>query len=197
MRHRARRLRRRIGWKHRPWWERWPHELLKLEHDLPPEYHHFTRGRIGNALVYRGDVELDGIGVSRRIAIVFPRRPSIYAPYVMTDGPRPRRHRWSGFRPTHLCLWYAFDPKAMRWTLDNGLIRLIDLVRVHLIRELWFMSTGTWPAPEHHQPPNRPRTKRKEDLARERRTCWCGSGRYLHCHGSGSAADELDTLGIT
>jgi hypothetical protein len=196
-RHRGRRIRRRIAWKHRAWWDRWPLELGTLERDLPPEYRHFARGRIGKSLVYQGNVELDGIGIQRQITIIFPNRPSLYAPYVMTDGPRPARHRWPGFRPTHLCLWYAHDPKEMRWTLDDGLARLIDLARVHLIRELWLLSTGTWPAPEHHQPPNHPLSKHKMDLARTRRRCWCGRGRYTHCHGAISASDELAVLGIS
>jgi hypothetical protein len=196
MRHRARRLRRRIAWSRAPWWERWPHELLRLEYDLPPEYGHFTCTRLGDALVYRGKIELDGLGITRKIAIVVPRRPSIYSPYVMADGPRPTRHRWNDFRPTRLCLWYARDPKGMRWTLEDGLVRLIDLARVHLIRELWFMSTGTWPAPEHHQPPNRRGTDHKDALTRERRRCWCGRGRYAGCHGAVAPEDELVALGI-
>ena len=195
-RHRGRRIRRRIAWKHRAWWDRWPLELGTLERGLPPEYEHFTRGRIGKSLVYQGSVELDGIGIQRQLTIIFPNRPSQYPPYVMSDGPRPARHRWPAYRPTHLCLWYANDPDGMRWTLDNGLAQLIDLARVHLIRELSTVDrhlarTGAPPAAE-------PSAQQAQDGAgARRRRCWCGRGRYEHCHGSIPATDELAVLGLS
>lgn len=202
----ARRLGRRFRTKRgrgrgrtRPWWEVRRIEHAALErHGLPEEYAELERVQIGKALVYRGEVELDPIGAHRRIAIVFAGPPSTTPPVVMASGPRRSRHRFHSFRPTSLCLWYAKDHPAMRWRLQDGLPVLIDLVRVHLVREAWWRETGRWDGPEVHRDPN-PKvdmspTARKRH---ERRKCWCGSGyRYTRCHGSISEDHELAILGI-
>ena len=86
----------------------------------------------------------------------------------------------------------------MRWRLQDGLAVLIDLARVHLVRETWWRETGRWDGPEVHRDPNP-----KVDMSRtakkrhERRKCWCGSGhRYTSCHGSIRAEQELAILGL-
>jgi hypothetical protein len=201
----ARRLGRRFrpkrarSWHGRAWWEtrRLEHAVLEGQ-GLPEEYAQFETVRIGNALVYRGEVELDPIGARRRIAIIFAGPPSTTRPVVMASGPRRSRHRFRTYRPTSLCIWYARDDPAMQWRLQDGLPVLIDLARVHLIREAWWRETGRWDGPEVHRDPNlkvdQSPTARKRY---ERRKCWCGSGRqYMRCHGSIAAEQELAILGI-
>lgn len=167
-------------------------------HGLPEEYAEFERVRIGKALVYRGEVELDPIGARRRIAVIFPGPPSTTPPVIIASGPRRSRHRFHTYRPTSLCLWYAKDHPAMRWRLQDGLAVLIDLARVHLVREAWWRETGRWDGPEVHRDPNpkvdmSPTAKKRH----ERRKCWCGSGhRYTSCHGSIPAEQELAILGL-
>jgi hypothetical protein len=184
--------------RRRPWWEASRIEYTGLErHGLPEEYAKLERIQIGNALVYRGEVELDPIGVRRRIAIVFPGPPSTTPPVVMASGPRRSRHRFHTYRPTSLCLWYAKDFPAMRWRLPDGLGVLIDLVRVHLVREAWWRETGLWDGPEVHRDPNPKALSPTARKRHERRKCWCGSGyRYTNCHGSIPAKQELAILGI-
>ena len=72
MRRRARRRIRATAWRARRWWERWPLELLTLERSMPAEYSDFRPRIVGNALVYNGTVDVDTIGVERRLALIFP-----------------------------------------------------------------------------------------------------------------------------
>lgn len=82
---------------------------------------------IGSALVYRGQVSLSPVPITRRIAIVPRERPSRERPIVMVDGPRTERHRFREFRPLPLSLWYANDPPDQQWRLKDGFVGLIDL----------------------------------------------------------------------
>jgi hypothetical protein len=171
--------------------------LVALERGLPEEYAHFEKAQIGNALVYRGEVELETIGAQRRLAIIFNGPPSCTPPIVMADGPRTMRHRFPTFRPTALCLWYARDHRTMRWRLEDGLANLIDLARVHLVREAWFRETRIWSGPEVHRDPNKTPIGPMAKKRYERRKCWCGSGlRYTTCHGSILEESELALLGL-
>jgi hypothetical protein len=194
-----------VRWAARPWWERWPIELAVLEAGVPPWYNGFERVAIGPALVYRGEVEVDTVG-TRRIAIIFPGRPSRVSPIVVADGPRRSRHRYLWPRMTSLCLWYPRDPEANRWTVNDRLAALIDLVRAHLVKESYWRTHGIWPAPEVHASVKDPdeasrRTGsawigRSRRLRAARRRCWCGSARYSACHGALPAEQELTALGI-
>jgi hypothetical protein len=177
-----------------------PQELDALEQDLPPEYAHFERMIIGSAIVYRGTVDLDPLPVRRRLGIICPDRPSKMSPIVMADGPRTPRHRFHAYRPSALCLWYSRDEPEMQWQLHTGLAGLIDIARVHLLREARFRQKGTWRGPEVHfdnadMPTNRA-LRRACDRHRRPR-CWCGSGRrYIRCHGALSEDEEIAVLGL-
>jgi SEC-C motif len=201
----ARRLARRAGLRSArrttPWWIEFPDELRLLEYDLSPEYDHFERAIVGRAIVFRGDVNLDPLPLQRRIAVIFPGRPSRVRPIVMADGPRTPRHRFTSHRPRPLCMWYSGDEPDMQWRLGRGLTGLIDIARVHLFREARFRQTGRWRGPEVHLkdgvvPQNR--ALRRAQLRDGRRTrCWCGSGRrYIRCHGGIAPERELAILGI-
>jgi hypothetical protein len=178
-----------------------PHELAALQEGLPPEYQHLERIVVGRALVYRGEVRLDPLPNTRRIAIVFSGRPSRIRPIVMADGPRTARHRFIMYRPMPLCLWYDGDGPDQKWRPANGLGELIDIIRVHLLREARFRQTGRWRGPERHfdvagRPTNRA-LRRALERDRPRVKCWCGSGRrYIRCHGEIAEERELAVLGL-
>jgi hypothetical protein len=199
----ARRLGRRFRYGRRAaslrlWWEERRLEFGTLEHDLPPEYEHIERVQIGSALVYRGEIDLDPLGVRRRLTLIFPGPPSTTRPIVMASGPTRSRHRFRTFRPTSLCLWYAPDHRELKWRLEDGLTGLIDLARRHLVQEAWWRETGTWDGPEvHREPtPNSGGAVARKRLERVR--CWCGSGRaYRACHGAIPPELELQLLGLT
>ena len=168
---------------------------------MPPEYRHLERAVIGRALVYRGEVTLDPLPNTRRIAIVFSGRPSRTRPIVMADGPRTRRHRFTSFRPLPLCLWYSGDGPEQQWRLAQGLVELVDLTRLHLLREARFRQTGRWRGPEVHLDDSDVPTNRafRRALARDgtRLKCWCGSGhRYRRCHGQVAEEREFASLGL-
>jgi hypothetical protein len=199
-RHRRRALLRRRRWAQAPWWDRYPLEWLALESGFPDEYSGFRRHEIGQAFVYTGDVDVGDAG-TRRLALIFPGRPSRVPPIVMADGPRKSRHRYRWARPTSLCIWYPRDPPPQRWSIDEGLHGLIDRSRVHLLKEAWWRAERAWDSPEIHRDPHGTERRvsssdgrRRQRLARQR--CWCGAARYLVCHGAIDADQELRQLGL-
>ena len=201
-RRRRRSIRRRRGLQSRPWWQRWPLEVLALEQHFPPEYQgDFLRKAVGKALVYFGEVDVPHTGQLRKVSMVFPGPPSRVRPVVMADGPRTPRHRFGSYRPEPLCLWYAGDPEAMKWTLKDGLGSLIDLTRLHLAKESWCRATGSWPGQEVHlrrelrpdAPPPSLRRRPRAAVRHRRQRCWCGNRRYANCHGRIPPEDERGT----
>lgn len=70
-------------------------------------------------------------GILRLIA-AFPappdQRPRVFCP----DGPPAPDHRYDALE---LCLYYPDDPPERCWTLDQGLLGLFDMGRVHLAAE--------------------------------------------------------------
>jgi hypothetical protein len=212
-RRRARQIRRRVRAslarrrvRALPWWERWPLEFHALFGNLPREYHGFEIHGVSKALICTGSVEVDDIG-ERTVTVIFPGRPSRVRPIVMADGSERSRHRFRRYRISDLCLYFSGDPDNLRWTPRHRLTGLLDLTRVHLLKEAWWRLTERWPSPEVHRDPDersavRGKTAstdyrgRSRRLRYERRTCWCGSRRYTRCHGAISAADERDLLGL-
>lgn len=196
-----------MRWRARPWWDRWPLEWAALERTMAEAYPHFARLRIGRTLVYHGRVDLHPIPVQRRLTILFPDRPRHRSPIAMADGPTSSRHRYRWSRPTSLCLWHPRDSDRMRWTPRHGLVTLIDLARLHLVKEVHWRVTGEWPGLEVHSSPQgpagneqRPATDSRAARARRetaRQHCWCGRGRYQNCHGAIPPEQELELLGLT
>jgi hypothetical protein len=198
----------RQAWRVRLWWQQRPLELETLVRGIAEAYPDFTMGQIGRALIFRGEIDLDTFRKTRRLVLIFPGPPSRVRPIVMSDGPTRSRHRFYWSRPSSLCLYYATDDERLRWKLEDGLVALIDLSRVHLIKEAWWRVTGEWDGYEvHRQPPagteQKPRPPKEskgrlstENIRRARTRCWCGTRRYVKCHGAIPAADELRILGI-
>jgi hypothetical protein len=122
----------------------------------------------------------------------------------MAEGPASSRHRFRWSRPTSLCLWFGRDPPNLRWALEDGLIGLVDLARLHLIKEARWRATGHWPGLEYHPRPGSSETHRgsatkisesgRNRLAHQR--CWCGRARYSSCHEALPSDDELAKLRI-
>ncbi len=211
---------RRARRKRLPWWEQSKMEFDAIRNPLPPEYAgHFEIAAVGKSLVISGSVEVPHTRQVRRISLVFPGRPSKVRPVVMADGPSTNRHRFGNFRPSPLCIWYRRDPASLQWSLRDGLVGLIDLVRLHLAKEAYFRATGSWPGPEVHlapalragpdteaktSGPSKPRkydtlaearsTKLRKKRAREK--CWCGEGKYSKCHGAIDRDHEMMLLGL-
>lgn len=195
-------------WRTRTWWEQRPLELGALMRGMEEAYPNFTIGQIGRALVIRGEVELDSLDKMRRLVVICHGPPSRVRPIVMADGPTRSRHRFYWSRPSSLCLYYGPDHDDLKWTLKDGLVTLIDLSRVHLIKEAWWRVTGEWDGYEVHrrspggteQKPRVPKDSAgrlsTEKIRRARYRCWCGSGRYVKCHGGIPADEELVILGL-
>lgn len=181
----------------RGWWVRHPLELIALENGLHAEYQGFGRRVVGRALVYNGEVDVGDAG-TRRVALIFSERPALRAPMVMVDGPRRSRHRYRWARPTSLCMWYPPDRPPWRWTLEEGLVGLIDRTRVHLLKEAWWRVTGRWDSPEVHREVRGSEQRRSLASRKviQRQRCWCGSRPYSACHGQGDESDELLALGL-
>jgi hypothetical protein len=92
-------------------------------------------------------VPIDGYE-SRRIEVCFSRttrRPEV--PDIYADGPEDSPHR---FTPRdkdsrrRLCVWYPSDPPEQRWVPGDGLLSLIEMVRIHLFKEAYYREKGTW-----------------------------------------------------
>jgi hypothetical protein len=164
--------------------------------------------RIGRALLIRLEVELDTLRKTRKLVVICPGRPSHVRPIVMADGPTRSRHRFYWARPSSLCIYYAPDHEGLRWTLNDGLATLVDLARVHLIKEAWWRVSGEWDGYEvHRRSPagteQKPRPPKQDDgrlstekLRQARVRCWCGTRRYVKCHGAIPAERELAILGL-
>lgn len=194
----ARRARLRCArWHRAPWWNKHPLQFAALHRNIPPEYRQFRRWRVGAAVLFNGLVEVPETSTERRVTLIFNRPPALSTPIVVADGPTRSRHRYTWLRPTALCMWYPRDPLAMRWRLQEGLTGLIDRARVHLLREVWWRTTGNWLAPEIHREPNAKGKKlsHREVVMYERR-CWCGRARYSKCHGDVDPWQELAELGL-
>jgi hypothetical protein len=82
---------------------------------------------------------------ARLVEIQFPGSQLTPSPKVFADGPKASPHR---FADDSLCMWFGEDPASQRWVPDDGLLRLTDHVRPHLIKEAVWRETGVWMGPE-------------------------------------------------
>lgn len=120
----------------------------------------------------------------------------------MADGPKRSRHRFYWSRPSSLCLYYGRDHESLQWLPSDGLVGLVDLARLHLMKEIWWRATGEWPGLEFHRRPplgnEQHAVKRRtfDAIRRSRQQCWCGESRYSACHGAIPPDEELEELGL-
>lgn len=74
---------------------------------------------------------------------VFQNRASVYV-----GGMSQLRHVNSD---GSLCLFYPLDPPERKWNVSNGLLSLLDMIKVHLYKEVEFKRNGgTWLGEEVH-----------------------------------------------
>jgi len=118
-------------------------------------YRDFTRRPIGSRknarIAYGCTVEVEGYE-PRRIELCFSRttrRPT--GPDIYADGPEDSPHRFGpqGKDPRRaLCVWYPDDPAERKWVPQDGLLSLIEMVRIHLFKEAYYREKGDWPGEE-------------------------------------------------
>lgn len=71
-----------------------------------------------------------------------PEMPTIYA-----DGPDESPHRYApkGKDPrSRLCIWHPYDSSDRRWVPPDGLLSLIEMVRIHLFKEAYWREKHVW-----------------------------------------------------
>lgn len=111
----------------------------------------FTRRAVGSRknarIAYGCAVEVDGYE-PRQIEVCFSRttrRPE--APDIYVDGPDDSPHRFDprGKDPRRrLCVWDPRDPPERRWVPEDGLLSLIEMIRIHLFKEAYYREKGVW-----------------------------------------------------
>lgn len=119
-----------------------------------------------------------------RLAAVFPLPPEVQEPAVLClDGPRGAAASQHRNGEVELCLYYTRDPDERRWKAKDGLLRLIDLARRHVVGEYIYRTKGAWPikeAPHGDTEPAPPDPSLALPLLKppgRNEPCRCGSGR--------------------
>lgn len=97
----------------------------------------------------------EGPWPERRLVAVFKRHPvesnrrEADPAILCLDGPRKSPHRYAEAEGCRLCVWYPDDPPERRWHVGDGLVRLFDLARLHVLAEhVWRKRGGRdedWP----------------------------------------------------
>jgi hypothetical protein len=107
-----------------------------------------------------------------------PEHPTLFC----LDGPKGPAASPHRNGDAVLCLYYITDPPERRWTIAQGLIRLLDLARQHLACEYLFRLGMPWPIEEaphgETEPAGRAPGLAVEPLRHPGRNdhCPCGSG---------------------
>ena len=83
---------------------------------------------------------------ARQARLWFPANGGPEDVQVTTDGPQfsPHRNAAPEGAPRPLCLWQPQDPRTRRWTLSNGLVKLLGLVQRHLFMEAYWRDSDEW-----------------------------------------------------
>lgn len=118
-------------------------------HDELGEFVQIARLRAGEACRHGREL-VPGIAVVRgyfgiitvphyedRVLMIFFSDHGVSA---FADGP-PSPHRYAD---GSLCMWFPGDPFNRRWSIDDGLVNLLYLVRNHLFREAYWREHGEW-----------------------------------------------------
>jgi hypothetical protein len=82
---------------------------------------------------------------------------------VIVEGfPGNLRHT---FGENKLCMWFPSDLPERRWTVNKGLLALIEMALVHLFRERYVALTGEpWPGEEAPHPADEPKADDEADI---------------------------------
>jgi len=119
-----------------------------------------------------------------RVAVLFFGPPGLNEPVaICMDGPRgfdASEHRNGN---AQLCMYFPRDPPERRWTPEDGLGRLFDLARQHVLCEYLARMGQPWPIDEAPhgltEPAPRDPSKALDKPKHPGRNdpCPCGSGR--------------------
>lgn len=100
-----------------------------------------------DVLAYRSFA--DGPFGRYRVAALFLLAPERVDPRVLClDGPRGIEASEHRNGPVELCLYFKDDPPERRWRRRDGLLRLFDLARRHLVGEYLWRKDEVWPIEE-------------------------------------------------
>jgi hypothetical protein len=129
-----------------PWWREDVTAVVHMQAGARASYPGIVKSKSRRSLSYALDVEVSCYG-TRRVTIDFDARYTAAGVRVFADGPTRSRHR---YEDGSLCMWHPGDPPELRWTPEDSLVDLIEVVRRHLFREAYWRETGRWLGPEVH-----------------------------------------------
>ncbi len=136
--------------RRRTWEQNFPLRL-RFEQGVRDLFPDLTRRAVGSrkyARIAYGLTVPVGEYEPRKIELLFPRttpepRPSrIYA-----DGPDASPHRYAPHPKdprSSLCIWHPDDPADRKWVPGDGLLSLIEMVRIHLFKEAYWREKAVW-----------------------------------------------------
>jgi hypothetical protein len=84
----------------------------------------------------------------RKIELRFPKTtPEPTPARIYADGSEDSPHRYAPQRKdprSSLCVWHPEDPPDRRWVPEDGLLSLVEMVRVHLFKEAYWREKAVW-----------------------------------------------------
>ena len=122
--------------------------------------------RMCDDVVYRAQLDVPEYPITRSVMVALRNGPRPTVARIGADGPTHSPHRYRG---GWLCIEYPGDPLEWRWTAGDGLLELLDQIRLHLFKEEYFRETGRWPGPEAPHTPPEPPMPTKADRRRAKR----------------------------
>lgn len=109
---------------------------LPLVHQNPVLRRYIAGFRVPAAYVWGYLAPAEGPWPERRLIAVFKGHPAKEEPVMLClDGPTDSEHRYPDAERRRLCLYYPKDPAERRWHVHDGLVRLFDLGRQHVLAE--------------------------------------------------------------
>jgi hypothetical protein len=137
--------------RRRPTWEQNLPVRLRFEKGVRDLFPDLTRRPVGSRKYARIAYGLT-VPVAdyepRKIELRFPKTTPEPSPArIYADGPEASPHRY-GPTPKDprlaLCVWYPEDPPERRWVWQDGLLSLVEMVRIHLFKEAYWREKAVW-----------------------------------------------------
>jgi hypothetical protein len=124
---------------------------LRFEDGVRDVFPDLARRAVGNRKYARIAYSLTvpvGEYEPRKIELRFPKTTPAPSPVrIYADGPEGSPHRYApqGKDPrSSLCIWHPDDPADRRWVPGDGLLSLIEMVRIHLFKEAFWREKSVW-----------------------------------------------------
>lgn len=128
--------------KRTPWYHDF-RKRLRFEAGVRKEFAEIRDRKIGKGwkaeIVYDLTVDVPEYKERRKVTIRLTNFADPTLKSVTVDGSTESPHRRG---KTDLCLWRRDAPPERQWTSDEGLLALIQYVRIHLFREAYWRETG-------------------------------------------------------